>query len=162
MTKILVPYDGSKPSENAVNQAIELVNDSSRHNEIILLNVIQELILPPVMIGAPQFRSSITGEEITAKALVKELSQLMKEPAIKMLNEKRQQILAKIKDNTTIRTRVLIGHTSDKIIECAKEENADLIIIGNVGLSGTSKFKALGSVSRSVSERSTYPVMIVH
>lgn len=162
MTAILVPYDGSKPSENAIKQAIALANNFSGHSEIILLNVVQQVALPPMMFQSPKFRSKITGDEITAAGLAKELSQQMKEAAIKMLNEKRQQILAKIRGNIEVRTKVLIGYPSDKIIEYAREENVDLIIIGNVGLSGASKFKALGSVSRTISERASCPVMIVH
>jgi nucleotide-binding universal stress UspA family protein len=160
--KILVPYDGSKPSENAVKQAVELANNSSGHSEIILLNVVQQIVLPPVIPESPRFRSRITGEEITTAALVKELSQQTKGAAIKMLNEKRQQIIGKIQNRIEVRAKVVIGYPSDKIIEYAKEENVDLIIIGNVGLSGASKFRALGSVSRSVSERASCPVIIVH
>jgi nucleotide-binding universal stress UspA family protein len=58
---------------------------------------------------------------------------------------------------------VLIGDSvSGKILELAEKDNVDLIIIGNVGLSGISKLKTLGSVSRAVSERSPCPVLIVH
>jgi nucleotide-binding universal stress UspA family protein len=160
--KILMPYDGSKSSEDAVNQAVELANNLSTRSEIILLNVVQEVVLPPMMFESPKFRSKITGDEISAAGLIKELSQQMKEAAIKMLNKKRQQILEKTQNNTEVRTKVLIGYPSDKIIEYAKEENVDFIIIGNVGLSGASKFKALGSVSRNVSERASCPVVIVH
>ena len=50
---------------------------------------------------------------------------------------------------------------ADKIMEMAIEENVDLIVMGNVGLSRFSKLKALGSVSRNVSERAKCPVMLV-
>jgi nucleotide-binding universal stress UspA family protein len=46
-------------------------------------------------------------------------------------------------------------------MEMAIEENVDLIVMGNVGLSRFSKLKALGSVSRNVSERAKCPVMLV-
>jgi nucleotide-binding universal stress UspA family protein len=39
---------------------------------------------------------------------------------------------------------------------------ADLIVIGNVGRSGISKIRMLGSVSRRVGERAPCPVMIIH
>ena len=38
----------------------------------------------------------------------------------------------------------------------------DLIIIGNIGLGGLSKVKALGSVSRGVAEKTMCPILIVH
>lgn len=160
--KILVPYDGSKPSENAIKQAVALASNFSGHSEIILLNIVQEVALPPMMFESPKFRSKITGDEITAAGLVKELCQQMNDAAIKMLNEKRQQISAKLQNNIRVRTKVLVGYPSDKIIEYAEEENVDFIVIGNVGLSGASKFRTLGSVSRSVSERASCPVIIVH
>jgi nucleotide-binding universal stress UspA family protein len=86
----------------------------------------------------------------------------MKEAAAKMLSEKRQQIMEKAQKRVGVGTKVLIGYPSDKILEYARDENVDLIIIGNVGLSGASKVKALGSVSRSISERAICPVIIVH
>jgi len=48
------------------------------------------------------------------------------------------------------------------ISEFANNEKVYLIVIGNVGLSRNSKVKALGSVSRSVSEGANCPVLIVH
>jgi nucleotide-binding universal stress UspA family protein len=42
------------------------------------------------------------------------------------------------------------------------EEQVDLIVIGNAGLRGISKIKALGSVSRNLIEISNRPVLVVH
>ena len=64
--------------------------------------------------------------------------------------------------NIKIETMLLNGYPSEKIVEFAEKENVDLIVIGNIGLSGLSKVKALGSVSRSVSESASCPVLIVH
>jgi nucleotide-binding universal stress UspA family protein len=61
-----------------------------------------------------------------------------------------------------ISTKLLTGHISNTIIDFAAKEKVDLIIIGNVGRSGISKMKTLGSVSRSVSEKAPCPVMIIH
>lgn len=61
-----------------------------------------------------------------------------------------------------ITTMVVLGDVTDKIIECSNNEKIDLLVIGSVGLKGISGFfKRLGSVSRSVSERVTCPIMIV-
>jgi nucleotide-binding universal stress UspA family protein len=51
---------------------------------------------------------------------------------------------------------------SDTIIKFANKEKANLIVVGNIGLSGISKLKTLGSVSRSIAEKSRCPVLIVH
>ena len=48
------------------------------------------------------------------------------------------------------------------MIDFAEKEKADLIVIGNVGRSGISRIRTLGSVSRSVSERAPCAVMIIH
>jgi nucleotide-binding universal stress UspA family protein len=54
------------------------------------------------------------------------------------------------------------GSIVDNIIKYAEEEKVDLIVIGNIGLGGFSKFKALGSVSRSLTEKAICPILIVH
>lgn len=64
----------------------------------------------------------------------------------------------------TVETVILVCDADEKIIEFANEKRVDLIVIGSRGLRGISKFfKALGlgSVSRSVSERVTCPVLII-
>lgn len=55
----------------------------------------------------------------------------------------------------------MYGSPVEKIIEFAHKEKVDVIVMGNIGLSGFSKLKALGSVSRGGSERAEVPVMIV-
>jgi nucleotide-binding universal stress UspA family protein len=160
LKKILVPYDGSRPSENALNQALMLAEGLSGSAEVTLLNVVQKIVLPP-MIEAPHFRSRVTGDEITSEALIKELSQELREAAGKMLSEKREKAQqSHQRKNVTIKTKVLIGYPADEIVKYAKEENMEMIVIGNVGLSGVSRLKALGSVSRGVSERAPCPVLI--
>jgi nucleotide-binding universal stress UspA family protein len=77
-----------------------------------------------------------------------------------VLEKKKEEI--KKKTGLEIRTKLLTGHISNAIIDFAAKEKIDLIVIGNVGRSGISKIKTLGSVSRSVSERAPCPVMIIH
>ena len=54
------------------------------------------------------------------------------------------------------------GSVVDNIIKYAEEEKVDLIVIGNIGLGGIDKSKTLGSVSRSLAEKATCPILIVH
>jgi nucleotide-binding universal stress UspA family protein len=55
------------------------------------------------------------------------------------------------------------GKAADKILECAKTKNVDMIVMGSSNrLIGLSKIKALGSVTRKVSELADCPVLIVH
>jgi nucleotide-binding universal stress UspA family protein len=83
----------------------------------------------------------------------------MEADASKMLEKEKQKYE---RHNIKIDTVSLNGYPSDKIIEFANNQKVDLIVIGSVGLRGLSKIKALGSVSRSVSERAICPVLIVH
>ena len=46
--KILVPYDGSKQAENALNKAVYLANLISG-SELVILNVLDEIKSPSVM-----------------------------------------------------------------------------------------------------------------
>jgi nucleotide-binding universal stress UspA family protein len=87
----------------------------------------------------------------------------MQDNAAKTLDKKKKEIEVEAGGKAKVGTIVLIGDSvSGKILELAEKDNVDLIIIGNVGLSGISKLKTLGSVSRAVSERSPCPVLIVH
>lgn len=64
----------------------------------------------------------------------------------------------------SIETVVKHGKPADRIVEYAIKEGTDLIIIGNTG-TGTKLsrvIKTLGSVSRTVSEKASCPVMIMH
>jgi nucleotide-binding universal stress UspA family protein len=51
---------------------------------------------------------------------------------------------------------------TDKILKYATDKKGVLIVIASIGLNGISKFfKALGSVSRNVSEKVLWPVLII-
>jgi nucleotide-binding universal stress UspA family protein len=157
--KILVPYDGSEPASKALDQAINIAKSIGRDKpDVIVLHVIAEF--PTHHFIERPARSIKTGEKTTLSQYLKEVYELMQESAEDALAKKRDEI-KKISD-FEIKTKVLAGHVSNTIIEFASKENVDLIVIGNVGRSGISRIRMLGSVSRSVSERAPCPVMIVH
>ncbi|MGA8842052.1 MAG: universal stress protein, partial [Nitrososphaeraceae archaeon] len=68
--RILVPHDGSKPSDKAIDSAIELAK-MSNNSHIILLHVIPEMEIPPVL--ERPIRSRKTGETTTTTEYWKEL-----------------------------------------------------------------------------------------
>jgi nucleotide-binding universal stress UspA family protein len=103
--------------------------------------------------------SAKTGKSIPLTQYIQELSEEMEETASKMFEDERRKYAH---HDIKIETISLNGYPSEEIIEFANNEKIDLIVIGNVGLSGLSKVKALGSVSRRVSERANCPVLIVH
>ena len=155
--KILVPYDDSEPSNKALDHAAAIAKMSGG-SEVILLYVIAEF--PTYHFIERPARSIKTGEKITLSQYLKEVYELMKESANDVLDKKKEEI--KKTAGLEIRTKLLTGHISNAIIDFAAKEKVDLIVIGNVGRSGISKIRTLGSVSRSVSERAPCPVMIIH
>jgi len=155
--KILVPYDNSEPSNKALDHAVNIAK-MSEGSEVILLYVIAEF--PTYHFIERPARSIKTGEKTTVSQYLKEVYELMEESANYVLDKKKEDI--KKTTGLEIGTKLLTGHISNSIIDFAAKEKVDLIVIGNVGRSGMSKLRSLGSVSRSVSERSPCPVMIVH
>lgn len=147
---ILVPYDGSKPSERALKHAVSLAK--SMDSTILLLNVIPEIILPPFAAREAAFGGKSVKEHL------KELYFDMKKDAQKILDAKKTEFGDQIK----IQTLTALGRASEKILEAIKEKNPDLIIMGTTGLSGISKILGMGSVARNVSEKSPRPVLLIH
>lgn len=155
--KILVPYDDSGPSNKTLDHAVNIAKVSGE-SEVILLYVIAEY--PTYHFIERPARSIKTGEKITLSQYLKEVYELMEESANNVLNKKKEEIRKTA--GLEIKTKLLTGHISNVIIDFAAKEKVDLIVIGNVGRSGISKIRMLGSVSRSVSERAPCPVMIIH
>lgn len=102
--KILVPYDGSKPSEAALRHAVSLAK-MGKAGRLILLNIVQEIPVPPMMFES-RMRSTRTGEETSVAAVWKELHQDLKSAAQKMLAEIKHELEAQ---GVEIRTRVEVG-----------------------------------------------------
>lgn len=153
-SRILVPYDGSEYSNKAVRQTIKYAKSLSKDAEIILMYVVPDIHLPP----SYDYGMKISYVKST-KEYRKELYQQMKMRALEMLDRKKDEFKDAAINN--VRTRVSMGNPIEKILDLASVEKVDLIVIGSIGLSGVSKLKALGSVSRSVSERAKCPVLIV-
>ena len=152
--KILVPYDGSKHAENALNRAIflgKLISGS----EIILLNVIEEISSPPVIFDT-KVRDHKTGEPTTLSNYIRDLQKDMRHKMIKILDELKH----KHQNSVHISTLVSIGSPEIKIVEYANNQHIDLIVMGSRGLRGISRL-IMGSVSRTVSENVRCTVMIV-
>ena len=164
--RILVPIDGSKPSDKALDHAINIVKSISNGNRsgkndragVTILFVIPDLPVP--LAFETPMKSLKTGEVISFSDYIIEMHESMKIKAVEMLTKKKKQYESQ---GISIIIKVIVGGSpSDKILELAEDEKVDLIVVGNVGLSGISRVKTLGSVSRSISERAKCPVLIVH
>ena len=153
-SKILVPYDGSKHAEKALNKAVNLAK-LIKGSEIIILNIIEEILTPPLVFPT-RIRHYKTGEDTTLSTYFRDLQTDMR---YKMINTL-EKIKQKYKNSVKIRTVVLVGSAEDKIVEFANRQNVDLIVMGSKGLKGISRL-LMGSVSRHVSEKVKCSVMIV-
>src|SRR5919108_19252 len=132
--KILVPYDGSEPSNNALDHAVNISKMSGK-SEVILLHVIAEF--PTYHFIERPARSIKTGDKTTLSQHLKEVYELMEQSANNVLDKKKEKI--KKTAGLEIRTKLLAGHISNSIIDFAAKEKVDLIVIGNVGRSGISR-----------------------
>jgi nucleotide-binding universal stress UspA family protein len=64
------------------------------------------------------------------------------------------------KDGVTVETFARQGDPADAILDVAEEQKADLIIVGNKGMTGAKRF-LLGSVPNKVSHHAPCSVLIV-
>lgn len=142
LDKILVPIDGSEASWHALEYACRL---GEKFDSILtIVHVVQpHYTLPTLAIhgGIPFVSVNIEEVETTGYQLIE---------------------LAKthLKDYPQVETLLEFGHPAEQILSLVKDNSYSLIVIGSRGLSGISEF-FLGSVSSTVSQYSTVPVMII-
>ena len=149
LSRILVPYDGSKYSKNALDKAIEISKKELSHIDIIsVINV--NYIQPPGSLLGMVSESSVNA--------IKRLTDSAKKETSRMLEAQVSKCRSKgIKADS----KVMSGKISDEILKFAKKKKITLIVIGSQGLHGLKKIKVLGSTSRKVSEFANCPVLIV-
>ena len=134
--KILVPLDGSKFSEKALNRACEIgkVFDS----KIILLYVVEK-----------SFPINILDRKEYLEILHK-----FGEKTLKKAND------LSLKKAIIPKTFLKEGNIVAEIEKMAKKEKCDLIIVGNKGLGSVTRL-LLGSVSNKLAQSSSCSLLIV-
>jgi len=147
--KILVPYDGSSYSKNALSEALEMAKAFG--SKIYVLSVIEV---------ASDIPAGVLNEVINKKLnkLKREISLPKKFSTPTKLQH---QINECTKHGVEVQVEILMGRASESILKFATNSKTDLIVIGSQGLHGMKKIAALGSVSRRVSEEAKCPVMII-
>jgi nucleotide-binding universal stress UspA family protein len=146
--KILVPIDGSKHSDEAVDYALDLAEKYSA--EIKLLTVAQ-----PVVATGSMFLTQLILPPTSTAIYVKEIEAAHK----KMLAEALKKA-KKTKPNINISKQLVNGRPANKIVEIANKGNFDLIVMGSRGAGGIKEF-FLGSVSDRVADEARCPVLLV-
>lgn len=156
--KILVPVDGSLASENAVKKAIEI--SKIMKSSIKLITVVEYDYSRMFKINEQLWRqvdgSIITGRE--TKINDEELARIMKENALGLLDSIISGLDCK---NIQLEKEIYFGEAYAKILEVAKDENFELIVMGNRGFSKIKRF-FLGSVAQKVISEAPCPVLVIH
>lgn len=147
--KILIPLDGSTMSQKAFKLALSMTKKFGA--ELTMLTVIPEHIVDSAIYRAGTHRSLI-------KNYIKMTNALVRQKATDLLDKGMQECE---KEKVKASYKILQGDVASQITNAAKKMKVDLIVMGSVGLTGIKKFKALGSISRKVSERADIPVLIV-
>lgn len=132
---ILVPYDGSPHSEDALKLAATSFADDS----ILLLHVIEP------------FANHTEAGGYTTQRYNQEVNnaEMMLEDAASLLS-----------DELSVETDVRYGRPAHKIVDVASEANVDQIVLGSHGREGAKRL-LLGSVAEAVVRRAPVPVTVI-
>jgi len=139
IAQILVPYDFSDASTEAVRQAAAWAN--ALDAEITLLHVVEPVVYPEfysvdVLPDDLMMRLTTRSEEALDKAA------------------------AELLEGRSCTTLVEVGRAADTIVNLADPERFDLVVMATRGLSGL-EHVLLGSVAESVLRRSKVPMLTV-
>lgn len=139
---VVVGTDGSDSSLRAVDRAAHLASGPDAR-----------LIVATAYLPA--------GEDTRAADLLKGEGYKMagNAPIYDLLREAKDR--AKAAGATNIEERAIVGTPVDALVDLAVEVEADLLVVGNVGLN-TIAGRLLGSVPANVARRSKTDVLIVH
>ena len=135
--KILCPVDFSEPSHKAVEYAKALREKFGA--ELLLLHVIEPFLTQSFIAFDPNLGTQVVEE--------------VEEKARELLENLRQA-------SPDIQTMIRKGKPYEEIVEVAKTEKVDLIVMGTHGLKGISHF-LIGSVAEKVVRHAPCPVLTV-
>jgi len=150
--RILVPFDSSKYSRNALGQAINIAKKFG--SKIFIITAVDTSDFPPGMLLALLKKDKML-EESVREYIIAVKSQVRKELLAEVAVCKAKGVLEAYYD-------IISGNPVDSILKFMRGRKIDLIIMGSQGRHGIGKLRTLGSVSRKVTELATCPVMIVH
>lgn len=151
--KILVPTDGSEHSSKALEVAIQIAKKF--HGKVTLIHV-YSVSVTPVMMPEP---STFTppAAPIMLPAEISKITEASREAGKRILTEGENKVKA---EKVEVETILKEGHTVQEIINTAKEDNFDLIVLGARGISHIREL-LLGSVTDGVIHHASCPVLVV-
>ena len=146
--KILLPTDGSKNSEKAIEHALRIAE--LEDSEIIILNVVDSVYLT----GLPE-EDLITKSELILEEKRKKIINHVKSIIENMEEEKGFKI-----DHVKLTPRTEEGNAADVILKLSEKEDVDLIVIASSGKHMLDRF-LLGSVTEKTVRHSTVPILVI-
>ena len=166
---IISPMDGTEQSDNALRFASEIAEKYGA--KLILVHALLRGTSVPAMQEIAdskgfleQVRDDLAQVETIPIATVAGVAAPMEVLSNETLDKFGRLLLKSVADAVTgvdgIQTRVVDSDPARAILQCAEEEQADLIVIGSHGV-GDLKSLLLGSVSHKVVEEATCPCVVV-
>jgi nucleotide-binding universal stress UspA family protein len=141
---IVVGTDGSKTATQAVREAVDVAKAVGATLELVSAYApVSEQRLRAEKRKAPSAMQSASNPRRETEALLSDAADIAREADVNVNLHARQ------------------GDPSDAILDVAEEHNADLVIVGNKGMTGAKRFM-LGSVPNRVSHHAPCSVLIVH
>lgn len=149
--KILIAFDGSEPSKNALNHGVHVAEKFGA--DIIIISVVPRVMMPVF----PD--EGFGAAPITAAQEFTEYQERMKNFYLEALSDVKENL---DKEAPELKVEFLLeeGRPSSTIVQKAEDENVDLIVIGSRGLGGITGF-ILGSTSRRIVDSCTKPVLVI-
>ena len=142
-SSIVVGTDGSETANEAVRQATELAKAvGGKINLVSAFEPVGNQRLREERQQVPEDMQWMVNEREDVEATLRTAAESIQEAGVEVETFSRQ------------------GDPADAILDVAEENGADLIIVGNKGMSGAKRF-LLGSVPNKVSHHAPCSVMII-
>jgi nucleotide-binding universal stress UspA family protein len=140
---IVVGTDGSDTATQAVRQAVDMAGAVGATLELVsAFAPVPEQRLRAERRDAPEDVQWAINPQQEVEAVLKSAAALAQDAGVKVNTHARQ------------------GDPADAILDVAEEQNADLVVVGNKGMSGAKRF-LLGSVPNKVSHHAPCSVLII-
>lgn len=149
--KILVPVDGSAASLDSVKKSLEIAKKYGF--TIKLISVVDDV---QVRLWPQPYDSGLLGAQVLVDQ--KALTETMQKSAEDLLNSVTTEMDF---SGVTVEKEVLLGEPYMRILDAAKKDAVDLIVMGNRGFSKIKRF-FVGSVTQKVISEAPCPVLVIH
>ncbi len=149
--KVLVAIDGSEPSNNALDHAVEI--STKFKAKLVMIAVVQRVMIPIF----PD--EGFGGIPLSAAKDMAQYQDKMRLVYQNVLDEAQTKIK---EEHPDLEVEVILkeGRPSAIITEYAENDGVDLIVMGSRGIGGYTGW-ILGSTSRKVVDSCTKPILIV-